>query len=342
MSEMRLVREIDWDAWKPHDDATLLFVIRGGEALLIRKLRGLGAGKINAPGGRLEPGETPVEAAIRETMEEVGVRPIQPRPRGELWFQFVDGYALHCHVFSADGCEGEPHSTDEAIPQWTSLSALPYNEMWADDSMWLPLMLAGRTPFKGWFTFDGETMLDHRIESHDPAQALYAKLDELGIASHEVAHPPVFTVAEAKKHRAQAAGKDRRDELPERSQHRVEDGLHVKNMFLRNKKGREWLVTTHEDRPVDLKSLARTLDAGHLSFASVERLRNSLGVEAGSVTPLAALNDARAEVTVVLEEAIATASAIHCHPLTNDRTIRLSGADLVRFLEATGHPPRFI
>lgn len=319
----RRVADIEWDAWKPHDDATLLFVIRGGEALLIRKLRGLGAGKINAPGGRLEPGETPVEAAIRETMEEVGVRPLQPRPRGELWFQFVDGYALHCHVFSADGCEGEPHTTDEAIPQWTPLAALPYAEMWADDALWLPLMLAGRTPFRGWFIFDGEQMVDHRIEAHDPAAPLFAKLDQLGIERHQVSHPPVFTVAEAK-------------------QHRVEEGLHVKNMFLRNKKGRQWLVTTHEDRPVDLKALARTLDAGHLSFASAERLRNSLGVEAGSVTPLAALNDARGEVTVVLEESIAAAPAVHCHPLTNDRTLRLSGPDLVRFLEATGHPPRLI
>ena len=59
------VRDIDWDTWRPHDVATLLFVIRRGEVLLIRKLRGLGAGKINAPGGRLEPGETPAEADVR-------------------------------------------------------------------------------------------------------------------------------------------------------------------------------------------------------------------------------------------------------------------------------------
>ena len=118
------VREIAWDAWQPHDVATLSFVIQRGQVLLIRKLRGLGAGKINAPGGRLEPGESPAEAAVRESLEEVGVRPLAPRHRGELRFQFVDGYALHAHVFSADACEGEARPSDEAIPIWTPLGAM--------------------------------------------------------------------------------------------------------------------------------------------------------------------------------------------------------------------------
>ena len=109
--------EIDWDGWQPADVATLLFVIRGGQALLIRKLRGLGAGKINAPGGRTEPGETLVETAIRETREEVGVTPIAPRLRGELRFQFVDGYRLQCHVFSADDCEGEARANRGPLQQ---------------------------------------------------------------------------------------------------------------------------------------------------------------------------------------------------------------------------------
>lgn len=154
--------DIDWAQWTPRDVATLLFVIRGGEALLIRKKRGLGAGKVNAPGGRIEPGETPLACAVREVQEELGVTPLAPTHRGELRFQFVDGYSIHAHVFTADACEGEARETDEAIPLWTALDAIPYAEMWADDALWIPHMLAGRR-FDGRFVFDGDAMLDHAI-----------------------------------------------------------------------------------------------------------------------------------------------------------------------------------
>ena len=159
---MRTLRDIDWTTWAPKDVAVLLFVIRAGEALLIHKKRGLGAGKISAPGGRIEAGESPEDAAIRETREEVCVVPSAPRRRGHLRFQFTDGYALECHVLSSDACDGEARETDEAIPRWTPLDALPFDAMWADDRLWIPLMLAGR-PFRGRFVFDGERMLDHEL-----------------------------------------------------------------------------------------------------------------------------------------------------------------------------------
>jgi 8-oxo-dGTP diphosphatase len=159
---VRTLRDIDWTTWVPKDVAVLLFVIRGGEALLIHKKRGLGAGKISAPGGRIEAGESPEEAAIRETREEVCVVPSPPVRRGHLRFQFTDGYALECHVLSSDACAGEARETDEAIPRWTPLDALPFDAMWADDRLWIPLMLAGR-PFRGRFVFDGEHMLDHEL-----------------------------------------------------------------------------------------------------------------------------------------------------------------------------------
>lgn len=151
-----------WKTWQPTERATLCFVIRGGEILLIRKKRGLGAGKINAPGGRLEPGETSLEAAIRETQEELGVTPVGVEERGGLHFQFVDGYALYCGVFIASDCIGEPIETDEAAPLWTPLEKIPYHEMWADDAHWLPGVIAGRK-FQGFFHFDGETMLSHEV-----------------------------------------------------------------------------------------------------------------------------------------------------------------------------------
>jgi 8-oxo-dGTP pyrophosphatase MutT (NUDIX family) len=323
MNDVTHLRASDLDAptWQPKDRATLMFVMRPQETLLIRKLRGLGQGKINAPGGRQDPGETMLEAAIRETIEEVGVTPTNPRFRGELRFEFRDGYRLECHVFSSDGGEGEPRETPEAIPLWVPLSHIPYAEMWADDAYWLPLMLSGRTPFSGRFVFDGDKMLDHTLTSHDPASALFAKLDALSIRHDTDTHAPVFTVEQAKRVRMQ------------------HEGLHTKNLFLRNKKGTMWLVTLHEDRPVDIKALAERLGAGHLSFGSPERLRNHLGVEPGSVTPLAAMNDARGEVHVILDSALATTPTVCCHPLTNDRTTRLSGLDLVRFLEGVGHSP---
>ena len=86
MSDCKRVSDIDWESWVPIDIGTLCFILRGGEILLIRKKRGLGAGKIVGPGGRLEPGESVLECAVRETIEEVGVVPEDPRLRGELRF----------------------------------------------------------------------------------------------------------------------------------------------------------------------------------------------------------------------------------------------------------------
>ena len=156
---VRHLQDIDWQSWKAVDEATLLFVVRDGQVLLIRKKRGLGAGKVNGPGGRIHAGETPREAAVREVQEEVCVTPHGIDERGELSFQFVDGYSIHVHVFLATGCEGEVRETEEAIPLWTPLDAIPYDEMWADDRHWVPLMLAGQR-FDGRFVFDGDAMLD--------------------------------------------------------------------------------------------------------------------------------------------------------------------------------------
>jgi len=156
----RSVSAIDWERWSPVDRCTLLFVVRGGEVLLIRKKRGLGAGKVNGPGGRIEPGETPLEGAVREVQEETGCTPLDPVEHGELSFQFVDGYSTHVFVFRSLDCEGPIHETDEAQPLWTRLGGIPYDEMWADDVIWLPILLRGGR-FKGRFVFDGDTMLDH-------------------------------------------------------------------------------------------------------------------------------------------------------------------------------------
>lgn len=159
-------RDIDWDIWKPSEHATLLFVIQDERILLIRKKRGLGAGKINGPGGRVESGETPLECAVREVEEELLVTPTGVTWVGTLCFQFADGYALEVRVFRAGGCEGTPTETDEAIPLWVPLDAIPYDEMWADDRMWMPMLLAGES-FDGCFLFDDDRMTGFDLGSRE-------------------------------------------------------------------------------------------------------------------------------------------------------------------------------
>lgn len=155
--------EINWQEWEPTEVATLLFVIRDEQILLIRKKRGLGAGKINGPGGRIEDGETPRDCAIRETQEELCITPHNVQFCGDLYFQFTDGFSIRGHVYKADSFEGEPTETDEAIPHWFRLSEIPYHEMWEDDATWVPLMLAGKL-FAGRYIFEDDTMLEHEVE----------------------------------------------------------------------------------------------------------------------------------------------------------------------------------
>ena len=158
------LEDVPWSSWVPKQTATLMWIVDGQRVLLIRKKRGLGAGKINAPGGRLDPGETPAKCAIRETQEELHVTPVAPIELGTLAFQFVDGLSLFVHVFRSEAYTGTPTETDEAIPLWFDIDALPYDEMWADDRLWVPLLLAQK-PFRGRFLFDDDIMKGHYLES---------------------------------------------------------------------------------------------------------------------------------------------------------------------------------
>ncbi len=158
----RLVSQVDWTTWRATDLATLVFVRFDGRLLLIRKKRGLGAGKINGPGGRLEPGETLDACAAREVREELLITPRNLERMGELRFQFLDGYGIHVYVYQATGFTGTPSETPEAAPLWVDERHVPYDEMWEDDRIWLPQLLAGAR-VDGRFIFDGDALLDHEL-----------------------------------------------------------------------------------------------------------------------------------------------------------------------------------
>jgi len=163
-------------------------------------------------------------------------------------------------------------------------------------------------------------------ELHDgtsPAtpEALFRRLDELGIAHETTSHDPVFTVEEAKAVRGRLTGG------------------HTKNLFLRNKKGAMWLVVCEEDRLIDLKALARHLNAGRFSFSSADRLTKYLGVIPGAVTPFAVINDRQGLVRVVVDLAVLSFGRVNFHPLDNAMTTTIKGDDLVKFLRAENHAP---
>lgn len=153
---------------------------------------------------------------------------------------------------------------------------------------------------------------------------LFRRLDALGIATETVRHAAVFTVDEAKAHRGEIAGG------------------HCKNLFLKDKAGRLWLVVMLESSRLDMKAAQTKLGAARLSFASPELMRAVLGVDPGSVTPFTVINASAAHVQVVLEAAMMREAKLSYHPLTNTQTTTLASADLLVFLRAQGHEPLIV
>ena len=159
---MRLA-DVDWTSWSPHDVAAVTYLLRGPDILLMHKKRGLGAGKINAPGGRLEAGETTLDAAMREFREEVGLTIVGPLHEvAEHRHEFVDGLRLQIHAFVAEDATGSLVETDEARPFWIARDAIPFEKMWADNRLWLPQVLMGARA-DGRYIFDGDVMRDFDV-----------------------------------------------------------------------------------------------------------------------------------------------------------------------------------
>lgn len=149
---------------------------------------------------------------------------------------------------------------------------------------------------------------------------LFAFLAELGIAVETRRHPPLFTVADSQALRGEIAGG------------------HTKNLFLKDKKDNVFLVSVGEEAEVDLKQIHHLIGAsGRVSFGKPELLMELLGVVPGAVTVFGLINDTARRVKVVLDQELMAHAVINAHPLTNEATTSIAAADLIKFVEATGH-----
>ena len=160
--------------------------------------------------------------------------------------------------------------------------------------------------------------------THAPKTAadFYRFLDGLGISHSTKTHAPVFTVAESVS---------LRDEIP---------GGHTKNLFVKDKKDRYFVLTVEENATVDLKTVHKVIGAAsRVSFGRPEKLMEYLGVVPGAVTAFGIINDKDRNVRIVLDEDLMRETIVNCHPLTNDATTSIASGDLLRFIEATGHEP---
>lgn len=143
---------------------TLVFLRRDNQILLAMKKRGFGAGMWNGPGGKAEPGETMLDAMVRECQEEIGVTPLRPQLVGKIKFFMPDdpSFEHDCHIYTTRHWEGEPAESEEMKPQWFDITKIPYADMWPSDSLWLPHVIAGEK-FQGTITTSETDVTAHDI-----------------------------------------------------------------------------------------------------------------------------------------------------------------------------------
>ena len=158
---------------------------------------------------------------------------------------------------------------------------------------------------------------------HD-RDSFLAWLEGTGIDHVTLDHPAVFRVGE---------GDDFKARLP---------GAHTKNLFLKDKKDRLWLISARQDTEIDLKRLHRVIGSDRLSFGSAELMVETLGVTPGSVTAFALINDTDKRLTFVVDRRLWEAERVNFHPLTNTATTGVDQAGFRRFLEAIGIAPRVV
>lgn len=155
------------------------------------------------------------------------------------------------------------------------------------------------------------------------SDALLAQLDGWGLPYRLHSHVPLRTVEDAKRVEEQFL-------VP------GENALRLKNLYLRDKKKRNYLVTLEQSREIDLKALGTELGIGNLSFGSADRLMQTLGIRPGAVSPLAMINGVEQNVRFFMDAAAQTADVINMHPLVNDRTVAMHRDDLMAFFDRIG------
>ena len=152
-------------------------------------------------------------------------------------------------------------------------------------------------------------------------QDLFDRLTELEIETQTTEHPAVFTVEESSVLER---------ELP---------GGHTKNLFLKCKKGKLFLIVALNNAVIPLKTLHKILKSGRLSFGKPDLLMEILGVKPGSVTPFALINDRQNRVTVILDAPMMAHERLNYHPLENTATTNIASGELLKFIRSCGHEP---
>ncbi len=153
---------------------------------------------------------------------------------------------------------------------------------------------------------------------------LFAFLDRLGIAHSTVSHPPLFTVED---------GRDWRDKIP---------GLHCKNLFLKDRDGRFWLVLMPADKRARLGLVEKRVGAARLSFGKPEALLDIMGLTPGAVTPFGLMNDRARRLSVIVDVDLMAAEWVNFHPLHNAASTTLRPADLMTFIASLGFEPQTV
>ena len=155
-------------------------------------------------------------------------------------------------------------------------------------------------------------------------ETLLDTLTSLNISFSTHTHPPLRTVEDAKALRGDMIG------------------AHIKNLYLRDRKKHNFLIVVQEDRSVDLRALGTQIGSDRLSFGSADRLFEFLGVRPGAVSPFALINDPDQRVKLVLDADLSSQLCLYAHPLVNDMTLGINGADLMRFFVYTSHQPQLL
>ena len=133
-------------------------------------------------------------------------------------------------------------------------------------------------------------------------------------------HAPLFTVEDSKSLRG------------------IIKGAHSKNLFLKDSKGIFYLLSIEENTSIDLKKVTAPINSKKLSFANSKYLQSIMGIEPGSVSPFALINDKEKKIKFYLDKSLAAYEIVNFHPLVNTATVSIKSNDLIQFINNIHNP----